>query len=376
MPDPSSTEEVATLPTPLAPPGPKNHPTSTLPKASVIIVNTNERHHLERCLPSIFAQDYPDFEVCVVDNASTDGSAEYVEQVFPQATVIRNPQNLGYTGANNIGFKHTTGTYIAILNPDTMVDAGWMKKLVEVLECDPEAGIATPRILMLRDPKTINTCGNEMHFTGLTLCRGLGQHRDAYSVVEEVSAVSGAAFVVRRELFAALGGFDESLFLYMEDTDLSLRLRLAGYRCLYVPASIVYHDYALRFGARKAFYQERNRYLMLLKALRWRTWLVLLPALLLAELVTWGFVFIKQPRQLGNKLRACLWIARNWSQVMESRRRTQILRQVQDRELLATCASRLAYEQFDRGSLALVARVALDPLFVLLHKLALVLVRW
>ena len=90
----------------------------------------------------------------------------------------------------------------------------------------------------------------------------------------------------------------------MEDTDLSWRARLAGYRCLYVPTSIVYHEYTLRFGPRKIFYQERNRYLMLLKGAHWATLLVLLPALLLAEVVTWGFVLAQDRRRLANKARA------------------------------------------------------------------------
>jgi GT2 family glycosyltransferase len=342
----------------------------------VIVVNTNDRHHLEKCLPSLLAQDYPDFEVLIVDNASSDGSPSWLAEAFPTVKVIRNRENLGYTGANNAGVRQATGRYVAIMNPDTSVEQDWLTEIIRVLEADPDAGVATPKIVMMGDPQRINTCGNDLHFTGLTLCRGLGAHRDAFSGVSEVSAVSGAAFVMSRELFEGLGGFDEEFFLYMEDTDLSWRTRLAGYRCLCVPSSVVLHDYALRFGPRKVFYQERNRYQMWLKGWRWGTWCVLLPALLLAEVVTWAFVLFRQPGQARNKLRAYAWIVRHWGDIMARRRRTQALRRVPDRELLAGCTWRLNLAQFDRGVLGRASRSLLDPLFFVLHRAALALVRW
>ena len=347
-----------------------------LPRVSVIVVNTNERHYLAKCLPSLLAQEYPDYEVLVVDNASSDGSISFMAQSFPSVKLIRNDENLGYTGASNAGVRQATGHYVAILNPDTQVEREWLAEIIPLLEADAEVGLATPKIVLMDDPQRINTCGNDLHFTGLTLCRGLGAQRDAYRKVEEVSAVSGAAFVLRRELFEALGGFDEALFLYMEDTDLSWRARLAGYRCLCVPSSVVQHDYRLRFGPQKVFYQERNRYQMWLKGWRWGTWCVLMPALLLAEVVTWGYVLLRQPRQAGNKLRAYAWIARHWGGIMARRRQTQALRRLRDRELLAACTWRLDYGQFDRGALGRAAQAVLDPLFFVLHRAALALLRW
>ncbi|MGA9349016.1 MAG: hypothetical protein WBW48_09455 [Anaerolineae bacterium] len=137
-----------------------------------------------------------------------------------------------------------------------------------------------------------------------------------------------------------------------------------------------YHDYALRFGPEKTFYQERNRYLILLKSLRWPTLVVLLPALLLAELVTWGFVLLRERKRPANKLRAYAWIVAHWGQVMRSRQQVQGLRRVRDRDLIARCTYRLAYEQFDSGPVGRLARMLFDPLFLALHRLALALIRW
>ena len=343
--------------------------------SSLIIVNYNGRQHLQRCLPSVL-QAGPPSEVIVVDNASSDGSAEYVVTMFPQVRLIRNEANLGFGHGANLGAREARGHCLVFLNPDTVVEPGWLEALVAALQAHPEAGLVTSRVLLLADPARINTCGNEVHVSGLTLCRGLGQERSTLALPHEVGAVSGAAFAIRREGFQALGGFDESFFMYMEDTDLSWRARLAGQRCLCIPASNVRHDYALQVGPQKVFYQERNRYLMWLKALRWRTWLLLLPALLLAEVVTWGFVLLRDRAHWTNKLRTYPWIARHWRAIMDSRRRTQAQRRVRDRELLALTSYRLDYGQSGQGRTAQLASQVLDPLFWLLRRLALAVMVW
>ncbi len=310
----------------------------------------------------------------VVDSASTDGSAAYVERAFPEVCVVRTA-NGGYGHGCNVGARLARSTYLAFLNQDTAVRVGWAEALALALQRDPLAGLSTARILLLTDPRRANACGNDMHCTGLTLCRGLGAAADAMGNDAEVAAVSGAAFAVPKSLFEALGGFDERFGMYMEDTDLSLRARLAGYRCLYVAGAVVYHDYQLRFGPLKTFYQERNRYLVLLKHLRWTTMAALLPALLLGEAVTWGYVLLREPHRIASKLRAYAWVARHWSEIMETRRHVQAMRRVSDRELLSACTWRLAFEQTGEGAVARAAHVAFDPLFRLSFGIAQAVVR-
>jgi GT2 family glycosyltransferase len=299
-----------------------------------------------------------------------------VAQRYPEVALLRSEANLGFGPGNNLAARHAAGEYLAFLNPDTEVEPGWLEALIAALETDPTAGLATAKILLIDDAGRINTCGNDMHLTGLTLCRGMGDVRSTYAEPAEVGAVSGAAFAMRRDLFAALGGFDESFFLYVEDSDLSLRARLAGYRCLYVPGSVVYHDYRLHFGPQKTYYQERNRYQMLLKSLRWRSLLLLLPALALAELVTWGFVLLREPRRLAGKLRAYGWILGHWEQIMAQRCRVQALRRVPDRVLLRQTTYCLDYGQVGVGLAARLAQTVFDPLFFLWRQLLLALVRW
>jgi len=345
-------------------------------RASVIIVNYDGRDHLGTCLSSLLSSITQDDEVLLIDNASTDGSADYVEQAFPRVRVVRNQDNLGFGQANNLGARLAAGRYLAFLNPDTAVEPGWLEALIGVLEDTPYTALTTSKILQMAEPEKVSGCGNEMHYTGLTLGRGMGMDGNAFTEIEEVTAISGASFAVRKDVFMALGGFDADFFLYVEDTDISLRARLAGYRILHVPQSVVYHNYALHFGPKKTFYQERNRYLMLLKSLRWGTLLVLSPALLLAEVVTWGFVLLREKKRLINKLQAYGWIVTHWSDIVRKRRQVQKLRRVRDRDLVSQCTYRLAYEQTGSGPLAWLAHLVFDPLFFVLQKSALMLIWW
>jgi GT2 family glycosyltransferase len=343
------------------------------PRVSIIIVNTNELHHLKPCLQSIFQQTYPDFEALLVDNASTDGSLEYVREAYPSVKIIRNKTNLGYAGANNVGFKHASGELVAVLNPDTRVNPDWLIELVPFMQ-DQQIGLATPKILLLDRPDLINTCGNQVTYSGLTFCRGLAQPMDRFSVPEIVSAVSGAAFVIKKSLLEKIGGFDESFFLYYEETDLSLRAALAGKSCLYVPTAIVYHQYTFRFSPWKAFYLERNRLFCLLKTFRWRTLLALLPSLLIAEIVAWGYAFLHGPGHLFQKFRTYTWLIANRSQVLEARRCVQALRRVSDRDILEHFDYRLNFTWTTRPWLATLLDLTLNPLLFLFGRLSRIIV--
>ena len=345
-------------------------------RASIVIVNYNAKEKLLRCLESVQRSAKTDCEVIVVDNASSDGMADLIGSDFPEVTLIRSQTNLGFGAGNNLAAKRARGRYLIFLNPDTLVEQGWLEALIGLLENNAQAGLVTSKLLLADQPQRINTCGNSVHFTGLTLCRGLGESREAYDQIEEVNAVSGAAFAARYELVEALNGFDEDMFLYMEDTDLSWRARLLGWRCFYTPDSVVLHHYALRIGPLKVFYQERNRYLMLLKTLRWPTLLILVPSLLLAEVITWGFVMYNDRANFKNKLRAYTWVARNWSEIMRKRRDTQALRRVPDSELLRNTTFRLDFSQASNGLTGTLAQFLFDPLFLILRAVVMTLVWW
>jgi GT2 family glycosyltransferase len=341
--------------------------TNFLPvRASVIIVSYNCREYLVQGLPSVLTSLGTNDELILVDNASCDGSAKSVQQAYPHVRVIVSEKNLGFGAASNLGVEQAAGEFVVFINPDTVVEPNWLEALIQALQANPEIQLVTSRIVLMQDPATINTCGNDVHISGITLCRGIGRSHDEYDTPGPVSAVSGAAFAMLRVLYQELGGFDPDFFLYMEDTDLSLRARLAGNHIAFVPGSIVQHAYELHFGPTKTYFQERNRYLMLLKLYHWRTLFALIPIFLLSEAVTWGYVLLREPDRLGNKFRAYAWIFKNWKQILSKRRQAQRLRQVPDRLLIAGTTSRLDITQVESGWLGSTANALFSALFAIL----------
>jgi GT2 family glycosyltransferase len=344
--------------------------------ASIVIVNYNGGDAVLECLQSVLAHTESDIEIIVVDNASTDGSPDGIKAQFPKAHLIRAGANLGFGAGNNLGVKQATSDFLVFLNPDTIVCEGWLGPLLRELEADRKVGLVTAKILMADDTATINACGNSIHLTGLTLCRGLGAGQVSFSRTEDVGAVSGAAFAMRREVFEQLGGFDEDMFLYMEDTDLSLRARLAGWLCRFAPDSIVLHRYILKITPKKVFYQERNRYLMLFKAFRWRTLVVLLPVAVCAELIAWAFVVLTDRPNARNKVRAYSWIWTNWTSLLSKRKQVQSMRKIPDRFILRTMGIRLDFGQAASPVVATVGHIIFDPVFAVCKVLALAIVWW
>ncbi len=162
---------------------------------------------------------------------------------FPNVRVVRADRNLGYGGGVNLAARLSAGEFLAVLNQDAVSGPGWVDGLVEALDDDPTAAIASPKILLRQDPGRVNACGNTPHYTGITTCRGYGRASRDFTRVETVPAVSGAAFVVRRAVFEELGGFDEGYRLYGEDIDLAYRAMQAGWERWYVPQAVVRHEH-------------------------------------------------------------------------------------------------------------------------------------
>ncbi len=283
------------------------------PLVSVIIVTYNSEKYIVDCLNSLCIQAYQPIEILVFDNASSDETLNLIQSTFPEVRLQMGNANIGFAAANNRAAHLAKGEYLAFLNPDTTVDGNWLAPMIETLTNNPVIGAVTPQIVLAHNPTLINTCGNNIHLSGLTYCEQYGQpviDCDPYTV----SAISGAAFVISSNLFHKVGGFEERLFMYYEDTDLSLRMRCAGLSCTAVPASIVYHAYKPTFSAQKVFYLERNRYLSLLSLINWQMLLLMLPSMLLIEGVSWGYAILQGRQEIKAKWRAWveLFQARHW----------------------------------------------------------------
>jgi GT2 family glycosyltransferase len=234
--------------------------------------------------------------------------------------------------------------------------------LVRALEAEPGVGLATPKVLLRSDPALVNACGNEMHYTGFTTCRGYRRESAAYTGTHAVTLVSGAVFAVRSELLRRLGGMDPLFYMYLEDADLSVRAALAGFRSICVPSVTAIHDWEPRFSAAKIHWLERNRVLLVLRIYRARTLLLMAPALFLAEILALGYAALHGPNVVAAKLRAWVWVVRSSPGIARSRRRIQRARTIPDRILLDSLAGGLNIDELP-GRLPGVAAAAMNPLF-------------
>jgi len=337
--------------------------------ASVIVLTYNARIFISRCLNALSAQTFADFETIVVDNASSDGTADFVREHFPQARLIVSATNGGYGAGNNLGAAHATGDVLVFLNPDAIPEPDWLANLLGAMQRHGRH-FATSQITLQSDHTRLNSGGNLIHFLGLSFCRGLDSPRSAYSRPELVSGASGAACAIAHDLFDRIGGFDPSFFLYHDDVDLSLRALLAGEPCLYVPDAVVSHDYDLKLPPAKWGWIEAHRYAVLLKAFKIRTLLLLLPALLAIDLVTLVYLAVRGPEFVASKLRSYQWLLRHSCEIRENRIRAQLTRRVTDGQILSMLADRIPYEQLLSPGLARFAAWLIDPWFVVYRRLS------
>lgn len=228
-------------------------PGALVPRISAIVVSYNTRDDLLRCLHSLRAEAGLPLETTVVDNASTDGTVDAVRARFPDVQLIANATNLGFSRANNLGLRAARGKFVLILNSDCEVRPGAVAALAAILEARPDVAIVGPR--------TVGTDGAPQVSFGPSLTplaewrqgrlvRGvkagdagaLRRARARADHEQEPDWVSASCFLARRAVLEAIGGFDESFFLYEEDVDLCLRARRAGGRILYTPqAEVVHH---------------------------------------------------------------------------------------------------------------------------------------
>jgi len=237
-----------------------------------VVVNWNRRELLRACLASLERQTGVEFETIVVDNGSTDGSAEMAEREFGRR-VIRNPENRGFCAANNQGIAAARGEFIALLNNDAEAEPGWLAALERACSGRADVGMAASKVLVWEDPGRIDKVGHLIFPDGQNRGRGSGtEDRGQYDREEEVLWPDGCAAMYRKEMLERIGGFDEDFFAYGDDAELGLRARIAGWLCLYAPRAVVRHHRGATLGKDSAWRLElieRNRVLLAVKLFPW-----------------------------------------------------------------------------------------------------------
>ena len=236
------------------------YPSTDDPLASIVIPNWNGAHHLRVCLDALRAQSYPEIEVILVDNGSTDGSQALVMEQYPEVRLLALDRNLGLTGGNNTGFQAARGQILMSLNNDTETHPRFVEALLTALQEHPEAGMAAAKMLLFDRRDQIHSAGDGYGLDGIPFNRGVWQQDEGqFDEPGWIFGGCGGAVAYRREMLDDVGLFDESFFMYCEDVDLNWRAQLSGWRCWYTPEAVVYHKLSATGGGPIAsYYTGRN----------------------------------------------------------------------------------------------------------------------
>jgi len=282
---------------------------------------------------SVLTASEEDLEIIIVDNASPDKSAEIVRQNVPSIKLIQLTSNVGYGEACNVGARNSLGAYLVFLNNDTVVRDGWLSALISSLR-DQRNGAVCSKVMLPGTRETIDSCGGVSDIYGFAWSRGKGEDdRRQYDCSPQCFYAVGSSLAIRKDVFEWVGGFDKELFMYLEDVDVSWRLRLLGFRVLCVPGSTVMHKSGItRMKTTDIQYLfNRNRLRMILKNYSLRSLLSILPRYLVLQvgLVIWVILRLRGD-ELRTILAAWLWNARHLRDTVRCRRVIQACRLVDD----------------------------------------------
>ncbi|PIS05549.1 MAG: hypothetical protein COT81_00860 [Candidatus Buchananbacteria bacterium CG10_big_fil_rev_8_21_14_0_10_42_9] len=333
-------------------------------KVGIVILSYNSRQDLPDCLSSVDKAAKGKHQVIVVDNASSDNSAKYVKDNWPQVILIENTQNIGYAGGNNTGIKRALKDkcdYIYILNPDAVVDKDFLDEILSVADTDKTIAITQSKILHFKDKNIINSIGNAIHYLGFGYTMGNGQKDNGRSENREVPYGSGAAMLLRADAIRQIGIFDETFFMYHEDLALGWLARLAGYKIMLAPKSVVYHKYEFSKSIKKFYYMERNRFIVLLEYYKLPTLLIILPALIMMEFGL--LIFSLKSGFWREKLKAYGDLLRpnQWQIIMRRRKQIQSMRVINDRDMSKNITGVISGQEIESA----ITKYLVNPVFAM-----------
>jgi hypothetical protein len=298
---------------------------------SVIIVTWNGLKHLKTFLPSVCATNYPDFEIILADNASTDESVSWVKEHYPEVIISTFDDNYGYCGGNNRAVANASKEILLFLNNDVKVEPNWLHGLNEVFTNDNEVGAAQPKLRAYNDPEYFEYAGAAGGFIdkyGYPFCRGrifdtVEKDQGQYDEPSEIFWASGAALAIRKDIFVKLQGFDEDFEFHMEEIDLCWRIKRFGYKVMYTPISTIYHlgGGSLAMGSpRKVYYNFRNNLFMLWKNYSTSELFFRFPIRLVLDVIAaYKSLFSGKPKEFLAVAKAHLHFFLGWVKVHQKR---------------------------------------------------------
>lgn len=345
-------------------------------KVAIILINYKDyaKIFLLDCIESLRTQSYPrdNFKIFIVDNETSEETAAYLKETAPEAELILNKNNDGFAKGNNDGFRRAmeqSFEYLVALNMDTITDREWLAELVKVAQSDDKFGVVQSRIMLWQknnstgqvETDKINSLGNDLHFLGFGYCRGYKKiWQNQIKKAVEIAYASGAAVLIKREVLEKIGEFSEEFFMYHEDTDLSWRARLAGWKIVLAPDSVVWHKYEFSRSVRQFYFMERNRLIMTLENYKLGSLLLLLPAFVLMEAGLLFYSFINGLWREKLKVYFYFLQSKNLRRIIKNHQQKTKLRVLSDREIVKNFVGEIEFQEIDNPVLRYIANPILN----------------
>ena len=328
-----------------------------IPKVSVIIPHWNWIDVLSECLDSLKKTSYTSFEIIISDNASTDGSQNWIKENHPTIHLIENDTNFGYAGGCNIGSEIARGEYLIFLNNDTIQNLDWIDHLVGLMDKNKLIAATQPKLLNYYENTTFDYAGGSGGYMDL-LCfpfaRGrifLEQEKDRgqYDNAQKCFWASGTALIVRKKLFLEAGKFEDIFFAHMEEIDLCWRFQAMGYEVWVEPLSVVYHKNAVSLpmhSQKKYYLNHRNSLIMVFSNYSFPLSIYLGSLRLIFELIACIYAIYKFDfNHLTGILKSVIWLVLHPLQIIKKRKRFKSIKKVSDKKILETLTKNLIVVQ-------------------------------
>lgn len=359
-----------------------------MPKVAIVYLSYNGKRYLDEVLTALRALNYPreSLELIFVDNASSDGSQEYLRNVS-DITFFPNGKNLGFAEGNNIGINHALlhgADYVFLHNNDLKLHPDAISHAVALAQSDSKIGSVQSLMTFWKHPEIVNSSGGMVHFLGFGFVRdngrelqeAIGNRQEIIGGVprpridgEEIAYASGAAVLYRASVLKTVGLLDPFLFLYHEDLELGWRIRLAGFKNVLSLHSHAFHDYEFKRSIQKFFWMERNRWLVHFSHLNWFSLLILLPFMIIMEVPL--FLFAIKGGWIKQKIcvYASLLNPKSWSYILRKRRESRMIRKVSDADITKLFTGEIIHQETNNPVVSWIGNPILCVVWFLIKKI-------
>ncbi len=338
-------------------------------KVGIILVNYKDyaKKYLDDSLQSILMQAYKNYELVIVDNASSEETYSYLKAKAPQATIIANKENDGFAKGNNDGIRYLFElevSYILLLNMDAYLDPLTISELLKVIKSQENIAAVQARLMLDSNKEKINSLGNITNFLGYGYCSNYKEiYKEKNKLSDFIAYPSGAAVLLSSEALKKAGLFDEKLWMYNEDQDLGWRFWLSGYTCKVAYNSIAYHKYEFGRSISKYYFMDRNRIIVAFKNYSLTSLILFFPAFFIAEI--FSVFFALKGGWFKEKLRVWLFFFKlnNWQYLLKERKKSQKLRRRKDGYIIKHFSAKISHQEVDSFILKYIANPLLSLYF-------------